>query len=145
MSCLSLVIGPCRKVGGKRDAHGHLRSYLSLTCPVEAARNVFRVILLGAALCAPVFGQSPPATSSVTLAWDKSPSHNVKGYRLHYGTAPRKYQGVMDVGKKTTCKIVNLIPGKKYYFVVGAYNAAGRESLPSNECAFVAPKLAKPK
>jgi fibronectin type III domain protein len=79
--------------------------------------------------------------SNVTLAWDKSPDRTVKGYRLHYGvTSGRNYLHVLDVGKATSCKLPDLIPGKKYYFVVTAYNASGIESPPSREIAFTAPK-----
>ncbi len=56
---------------------------------------------------------------------------------MHYGTAGGKYHFKTDVGKRTTCKVSNLIVGKKYYFVVTAYNAKGNESLPSNECSVV--------
>jgi hypothetical protein len=79
--------------------------------------------------------------STVTLSWDKSRDRTVKGYRLHYGvTSGRNYLHVLDVGKVTSCKLPDLIPGKQYYFVVTAYNASGRESSPSNEIAFTVPK-----
>jgi fibronectin type 3 domain-containing protein len=100
------------------------------------------VILLETALLVPSFGQAagnaPRLTSStVILSWDKSPSRDVKGYRLHYGTTSRRsYSRIIDVGKATTCTISNLIAGKKYYFVVTAYNTAGKESSPSNEISF---------
>jgi hypothetical protein len=79
--------------------------------------------------------------STVTLAWDQSPDRTVKGYRLHYGmTSGRNYLHVLDVGKATSWKVSNLIPGKKYYFVVTSYNVSGKESLPSKEISFTAPK-----
>jgi len=46
------------------------------------------------------------------------------------------YSRIIDVGKVTTYKISNLIPGKTYYCVVTAYNTAGRESPVSNEISF---------
>jgi Fibronectin type III domain len=103
------------------------------------ARIIFHLILLGSASCIPVWGQTTKtapafALSSVTLQWDKSRSRDVKGYRVHYGIASRKYQGTVDVGKRTTCKVSNLVVGKRYYFVVVAYNEKGYESPPSNEC-----------
>jgi hypothetical protein len=118
---------------------GNLRSaikrYLSLV------KNTFWAILLGAALSVPSFGQSAGntpalAASTVTLSWDKSPSRAVKGYRLHYGTASGSYSTTVDVGNVTTYTISNLVAKKRYYFVVTAYNAAGKESPPSNECPF---------
>ena len=105
-------------------------------------------MLLGAALFVPSFGQAAGITnartvtsSSATLRWDKSPSRDVKGYRLRYGTtSARKYWRTIDVGKVTKYTISNLIAGKTYYFIVTAYNAAGKESTPSNEISFTASK-----
>jgi Fibronectin type III domain len=104
--------------------------------------NTLGVILFGAALFVPYFNQAAdtpaiePAPSTVTLSWGKSPSRDVKGYRLHYGTTPKRYSETIDVGNVTTYTITNLIPRKRYYFVVTAYNATGNESLPSNERPF---------
>lgn len=82
----------------------------------------------------------PAPRTSVTLKWDKSRDRTVKGYRLHYGvTSGRNYLHVIDVGKATSCKLPDLIPGKRYYFVVTSYNASGKESSPSNEITFTAP------
>jgi fibronectin type 3 domain-containing protein len=80
---------------------------------------------------------APAITSStVALAWDRSPSRGVKGYRLHYGTASRGYSSIIDVGNVTTYKISNLTAGKTYYVVVTSYDKAGRESPVSNEISF---------
>ena len=145
-SFLSFGIAQCRKVS---DNPGTVirpqlsRSVLLLTHRFLAmARIIFQLILFGSASCIPVFGQTAKTTpaiafSSVTLQWDKSPGRDVKGYRLHYGIASRKYQSTVDVGKRTTCKISNLVVGKRYYFVVVAYNEKGYESPPSNECSSV--------
>jgi fibronectin type 3 domain-containing protein len=87
-------------------------------------------------------------STSVTLSWDKSGSRGVKGYRLRCGLTPgRNYSRIIDVGKVTIYKIPNLIPGKTYYCVVTAYDAAGRESPVSNEISFtISPSaLNKPK
>ena len=107
-------------------------------------------ILFGAALFVPSLGQgagdAPAITSTtVTLSWDKSPSRAVKGYRLRCGLTPgRNYLRIIDVGKVTTYKISNLIPGKTYYCTVTAYDAAGRESPASNEISFtVSPSALK--
>jgi hypothetical protein len=66
---------------------------------------------------------------------------------LRYGTSSKNYSVTIDVGNVTTYTISNLIPRKRYYFVVTAYDAKGSESLPSNELSFyvTAPGLKKPK
>ena len=60
----------------------------------------------------------------------------MKGYRLHYGPASRKYSSIIDVGNVTTYKISNLTTGKTYYVAVTSYDKAGRESPVSNEISF---------
>jgi Fibronectin type III domain len=122
------------------NLHSPIKRYLSLV------KNTFWVTLLVAGLSAPSFGQSAGntpalAASTVTLSWDKSPGRAVKGYRLRYGTASRSYSETIDVGNVTTYTISNLIAKKRYYFVVTAYNAAGKESPPSNECPFYVSSL----
>jgi hypothetical protein len=107
-------------------------------------KDVFRMVLLGAALIVPGFVQAtgnanaPTLTSStVTLRWDKSPDRGVKGYRLRCGlTSGRNYARFVNVGNVTSYTLSNLIPGKTYYCVVTAYNASGKESGPSNEISF---------
>src|SRR6516164_2199861 len=59
-------------------------------------------------------------------------------------TSGRNYSRIIDVGKVTTYKISNLIPGRTYYCVVTAYDAAGKESPPSNEISFTVSPLAQP-
>jgi fibronectin type 3 domain-containing protein len=95
-------------------------------------------------LLAPYFGQAagttnaPTLTSStVTLRWDKSPSRGVKGYRLHCDlNSGRDYARLVTVGNVTSYTFSNLIPGKTYYCIVTAYDAAGKESPASNEISF---------
>jgi hypothetical protein len=87
-------------------------------------------------------GNTAAPRSTITLAWDRSSDRTVKGYRLHYGvTSGRNYLHVLDAGKATSCKVSNLVPGMKYYFVVTSYNASGKESSRSNEVTFTAPRL----
>lgn len=123
------------------------RSLLTLAqSSLAMARIISQLILLGSASCLPALGQTSADTpalplSSVTLQWDRSPGRDVKGYRVHYGTASGKSHFSTDVGKRTAYKVSNLIVGKKYYFVVTAYNAKGNESLPSNECSVVVSPL----
>src|ERR1700751_3673987 len=76
------------------------------------------------------------AVQSVSLAWDAE--SGVAGYRLHYGTASGTYTQTVDVGDTTTATVSRLAPGSTYYFAVTAYNAAGLESLPSNQVSFLA-------
>jgi hypothetical protein len=76
------------------------------------------------------------ATSSVTLAWNPSPSSGVAGYRLYYGTSNGNYPLILNVGNTTSATLSGLTPGQRYYLVVTAYNTIGFESLPSNQISF---------
>jgi Fibronectin type III domain len=85
-----------------------------------------------------------PTPRSVTLAWSANtptndPGTNTVGYRLHIGRASANYTQTIDVGSSTTTTVSLLVSGSTYYFVVGAYNAAGIEGPYSNEVSFTAP------
>ena len=116
-------------------------------------KNTFWAIFIGLGLLVPGSGQVAGNTAAltsttVTLSWDKSASRAVRGYRLRCGlTSGRNYSRIIAVGKVTTYKISDLIPGETYYCTVTAYDAAGRESPTSNEISFtVSPSaLKKPK
>jgi fibronectin type 3 domain-containing protein len=105
-------------------------------------KESFWAIIFGFALTLPSFGQLALGTStvtptSVTVIWNKSPDPDVKGYRLHCGLTPgRDYSRFVDVGNVTTYTFSDLLPGKTYYCVVTAYNAAGKEGSRSNEISF---------
>ena len=107
-------------------------------------KNIFFAILLGTVLVVPSFVQAGGITnaptlmsSTVTLSWDKSSDTGVKGYRLHFGpSSGGNYLRLVEVGNVTTWTLSDLKPGQRYYCVVTAYNAAGKESPPSNEISF---------
>jgi hypothetical protein len=79
--------------------------------------------------------------SNVTLSW-QAPTENadgsalvdLKGYKVHYGSASKTYSDTVQVANPglTTYVVQNLNAGK-YYFAVTAYNSAGQESSLSPE------------
>jgi len=81
------------------------------------------------------------AQSNVTLSW-QAPTMNadgttlvdLKGYKVHYGSASKSYSDTIQVSNAgiTTYVVENLAAGK-YYFAVTAYNSAGQESSLSPE------------
>jgi hypothetical protein len=82
---------------------------------------------------------SPPATVSVTLAWDASPSTNIAGYKIYYGTNSGSYTQVVSAGPATQRAIAGLTPGTSYFFAATACDDTGLESDYSNEIPFTAP------
>jgi len=74
----------------------------------------------------------------VTLAWDPPDIiADVFGYVIHYGTFPGTYFKSIDLGNTTSCTFSNLIGGQTYYFTVTSYDAAGYQSVYSNEVSIV--------
>lgn len=50
------------------------------------------------------------------------------GYRVHYGTASRTYDTMIDVGRTTSHRITGLEADTTYFFAVTAYDISMRES-----------------
>lgn len=63
--------------------------------------------------------------SSITLAWDPSPSSGVAGYTVFYGTQAGSYTVSVDVGPATTWTTTLLADDRPYYFAVQAYTSNG--------------------
>lgn len=82
-----------------------------------------------------VFAFSPLARG-VTLAWDPSPDPTVVGYFLYYGNQSGNFSHSINAGSATSATVTDLTPGQTYYFVATAYNAAGIQSVPSNQVVF---------
>lgn len=76
---------------------------------------------------------SAPASGTATLTWDAETDPTVIGYKVYSGTTSAAYGSPVDVGNVTSFKVINLTPGKTYFFAVTAYNNAGYESSYSNE------------
>jgi regulation of enolase protein 1 (concanavalin A-like superfamily) len=94
---------------------------------------------MGVVLVLSALGASVQAIQSVTLGWEPSPSTNAVGYFRYFGTTSGIYINKADVGSVTNATISGLVEGWTYFFVVTAYDAAGRESVPSNEVSYTVP------
>lgn len=75
---------------------------------------------------------SPAATDTVTLTWGASPSEDINGYNLYYGTSPGEYGAPIPVGNVTRHDLlIEDIPDgaeTTYYFGVSAVDTSGNES-----------------
>ena len=80
--------------------------------------------------CATVAG-----AERLTLAWDPSPSADVVGYRLYYGTNTRSYQFVTNAGLVLTQAVVLGWRGR-WFFAATAYSTNGLESDFSSEVSW---------
>lgn len=81
----------------------------------------------------------PPATASVTVAWDPSPDSTVVGYKFYHGTGSRSYSVTNDVGPALVAYTQGLSIGTTYYFAATAYNSLGTESVFSDELVYTIP------
>lgn len=98
-----------------------------------------------AALCGfPLFlGGFPSGTQaaqSVALAWDRNSAPGIIGYRLYAGTKSGVYTQTLELGTNTSTLLSNLADGTTYFFAVTDYNAAGVESMDSNEISYRTPR-----
>jgi hypothetical protein len=69
---------------------------------------------------------------SVTLAWNASPSPEVVGYRIHFGTNAGNYSFVTNAGLVLTQAVVLPHTGR-WFFAATAVDGGGLESDFSNE------------
>src|SRR4051812_4748845 len=120
----------CDLSGNVRSSQRRSSSFSSLV-----RRRAARLLAVFVALLVlnSISSKAEPISRTVTLTWDASPSADVVGYRVHYGTHSGAYSNLLDVGSTTATDIANLIDGTTYFFAITAYNAANEESVPSDE------------
>ena len=85
---------------------------------------------------------TPPVLSgfwtdtSIELSWSgAAPADKVARYRVYYGTGPRRYDFVKEVGSATATSMTGLDLWVNWYFAVVAVDIYGNESAFSNEHA----------
>ena len=79
------------------------------------------------------------ANQSVALGWNPSPSTDVAGYKIYYGTASHNYTNSVMVGNVTNATISGLVAGQTYYFAATAFDDRGDESQLSDEVSYHVP------
>jgi len=95
--------------------------------------SIWRVLLPLLSVCGIV------SAAEVRLAWDPSPSMEVTGYKVYWGTQSRTYLQQLDTGLATTATVPGLSDATTYYFAVTAYAPGGLESDYSNEVEYRTP------
>lgn len=72
--------------------------------------------------------------NSAVLEWNANAESDLSGYRIYRTTTPGQYGAPVTIVSRTTTSAVvdNLQPGT-YYFVITAVDAAGNESVRSDE------------
>jgi len=85
------------------------------------------------------FVQQVLPNNGITLAWNPSPSADILGYHVYYGTQSGSYYGVVWVAGASQVDIQNLSEGVTYYFVVTTIDNSGAESTRSLEMTYLIP------
>lgn len=99
-------------------------------------------VLVGIIFCALLYypGQAVSATLSasysLTLSWNPSPSPEVAGYHLYYGTASGNYSEDTLLGNETAVTVSGRWSGVTYYFAMTAVGTNGLESGLSSEVSY---------
>ena len=120
-------VSPLSWVALTRSAELRFGSSVRVSPLSWIALTLARLLSVGL-LCAPSL-----SARDIALAWEPSPDPDVAGYFVYVGSASRSYDRFFDAGHVTNTTVLNLNECPVYYFVVTAYDAAGRESDPSNE------------
>ena len=97
-----------------------------ITITASGATNTPQQVLVTLALLAPDSG-------TATLTWDANTESDLAGYKVYSGESSQSYGPPFDAGNVTTLQVINLTPGKTYFFAVIAYNNSGVASDYSNE------------
>jgi fibronectin type 3 domain-containing protein len=75
------------------------------------------------------------ADDTAILTWEPNTDPNLVGYKIYMSTKSGQYGApIGSIGKQTTYEVtVKATKDTRYYFVVTAYNTAGKESATSKE------------
>jgi hypothetical protein len=107
-------------------------------------RWTFLGALLACSFTSTAWSSSGPL-SSVTLAWDASPSPDVAGYRVYVGTNSQSLNRQLEVGQQLSATVPGLVVGTNYFFAVTAYDLIGLESDFSNVISYTIPAASEPR
>jgi hypothetical protein len=105
-------------------------------CPgfqTAVRRLACMAVALACWAAAPLWAATLPP---LTLEWNPNREKNLAGYELSYGTSRGKHPVTVKTGLETRKTLKGLKAGVTYYFVVRAYNKAGKRSPPSKEISF---------
>ena len=88
-------------------------------------------------------GAAPLKSAPVTLAWDPANDQSVQGYEIYYGPTNQPATNHVKMGANLTVTLFDLLANIGYRFYAVSYNAAGNESVPSNQLLLTPPVLSR--
>ncbi len=99
-----------------------------------AGAGLFGAVVFSLSCCSAAFGDR-----SISLEWSPSPSTDVSGYRIYYGTTNAIITNSLDAGPEFSTMISGLQEGQTYFFFATAYDLEGNESIPSDPVWYTVP------
>lgn len=85
----------------------------------------------------------PLKSAPVTLAWNPANDPAVQGYGIYYGLTNQPATNYVNAGTNLTVTLFDLQANAGYRFYAVSYNAAGTESVPSNQLLLTPPVLSR--
>jgi hypothetical protein len=85
----------------------------------------------------------PLLAMPITFAWNPASDPAVRGYALYHGPTNQPATNRVDAGTSNSTTLQGLRANTGYRFYAVSYNAAGVESIPSNELQLVVPALSR--
>ena len=82
-------------------------------------------------------------SAPVTLAWDLAKDPAVQGYGIYYGLTNQPATNHVNAGTNLTVRLFDLLANIGYQFYAVSYDAAGNESVPSNQLLLTPPVLSR--
>jgi hypothetical protein len=130
-----MAVDPCR--GTRIAPIVHVKWFLR---SVLRNSRVVVPLCLALTLCGPARAHA----QGLRLAWDANAEPTLAGYVIMVGTSSGIYSQSSTIGKLTTHDVPGLLPATRYFFVVKAYDTAGRLSPASSEVSASTPGTAPP-
>lgn len=88
-------------------------------------------------------GAVPLKAAPITLAWESANDPAVQGYGIYYGLTNQPANNYVNAGTNLFVKLFDLRADTGYQFYAVSYDAAGNESVPSNQLRLTPPVMSR--
>lgn len=101
------------------------------------------IILVSSGVHTFAVGTSPLRAAPITLAWDPANDPAIHGYGIYYGVTNQPATNHVNAGQNLSVTLFDLQANTGYQFYAVSYDAAGNESVPSNQLLLTAPVMSR--
>lgn len=105
------------------------------TVPSQRGNCLAAILVLSLWPLAHIFaaGTALLKSAPVILTWDPANDPSVQGYGIYYGLTNQPATNHVNAGTNLTVRLFDLLANTGYHFYAISYDAAGKESVPSNQ------------